>query len=48
MDPASYVLKPFAASERDEVAVVLEEAADAVELLLKGSLEDAQNRIHRP
>lgn len=48
MDPAAYVLKPFAAAERDEVSVVVEEAADAVELLLKTTLEDAQNRVHRP
>ncbi|MGB3771253.1 MAG: aminoacyl-tRNA hydrolase [Rhodococcus sp. (in: high G+C Gram-positive bacteria)] len=48
MDPASYVLKPFAPAERDELSIVIEEAADAVELLLKTSLEDAQNRVHRP
>jgi PTH1 family peptidyl-tRNA hydrolase len=48
MDPAAYVLKPFATAERDEVSVVVEEAADAVELLLKTTLEDAQNRVHRP
>ena len=48
MDPASYVLKPFAAAERTELGIVVEEAADAVELLLKLGLEDAQNRVHRP
>lgn len=48
MDPAAYVLKPFASAEREELAIVLEEAVDAVELLLKVGLEDAQNRVHRP
>lgn len=48
MDPAAYVLKPFAAAERDELGVVVEEAADAVEILLRLGLEDAQNRVHRP
>ncbi|WP_054816189.1 aminoacyl-tRNA hydrolase [Nocardia arizonensis] len=45
-DPADYVLKPFAAPERKEVPVIVEQAADAVELLLKVGLEPAQNRIH--
>ncbi|WP_188545975.1 aminoacyl-tRNA hydrolase [Rhodococcoides trifolii] len=48
MDAASYVLKPFAAAERTELGIVVEEAADAVELLLKLGLEEAQNRVHRP
>ncbi|WP_153505576.1 aminoacyl-tRNA hydrolase [Cumulibacter manganitolerans] len=45
-DPADYVLKPFAAAERAEVGVVLEEAADAVELLVREGLERAQNSVH--
>ncbi|MET8653869.1 MULTISPECIES: aminoacyl-tRNA hydrolase [Nocardia] len=45
-DPADYVLKPFAAPERKEVPVIVEQAADAVELLLKLGLEPAQNRLH--
>ncbi|MET9211839.1 MULTISPECIES: aminoacyl-tRNA hydrolase [unclassified Nocardia] len=45
-DPADYVLKPFAAPERKEVPVIVEQAADAVELLLKVGLETAQNSLH--
>ncbi|WP_405160713.1 aminoacyl-tRNA hydrolase [Nocardia sp. NBC_01499] len=45
-DPADYVLKPFAAPERKEVPVIVEQAADAVELLLRVGLEAAQNRVH--
>ncbi|MFC4125729.1 aminoacyl-tRNA hydrolase [Nocardia rhizosphaerae] len=45
-DPADYVLKPFAAPERKEVPVIVEQAADAVELLLKRGLVDAQNQLH--
>ena len=45
-DPADYVLKPFAAPERKEVPVIVEQAADAVELLLKVGLEPAQNHLH--
>jgi PTH1 family peptidyl-tRNA hydrolase len=45
-DPADYVLEPFGKSERDELGVVLEEAADACELLLTGTLEAAQNVVH--
>lgn len=45
-DPADFVLKPFAAAERKEVRVVVEQAADAVELLLRVGLEAAQNRLH--
>ena len=48
MDPASFVLKPFAAAERDEMAVSVEDAADAVELVVRLGLEDAQNRLHGP
>lgn len=46
MDPAAYVLKPFSSVERKELALVCEEAADAVELLLQVGLEAAQNRLH--
>ncbi|MCA2205977.1 MULTISPECIES: aminoacyl-tRNA hydrolase [Nocardia] len=45
-DPADYVLKPFSAPERKEVPVIVEQAADAVELLLKAGLETAQNQLH--
>lgn len=46
MDPADYVLRPFASAERTEVEIVVGEAADAVELLLRASLADAQNQVH--
>ncbi|MEV6070204.1 aminoacyl-tRNA hydrolase [Nocardia sp. NPDC052001] len=45
-DPADYVLKPFSAAERKEVPVIVEQAADAVELLLRVGLEPAQNQLH--
>ncbi|WP_438472251.1 aminoacyl-tRNA hydrolase [Rhodococcus erythropolis] len=46
MDPADYVLKPFSSTERKELDLVCEEAADAVELLLELGLEATQNRLH--
>ncbi|WP_027501093.1 MULTISPECIES: aminoacyl-tRNA hydrolase [Rhodococcus] len=46
MDPADYVLKPFSSVERKELDLVCEEAADAVELLLRAGLEAAQNQLH--
>ena len=46
MDPADFVLRPFAAGERDEAAVMVERAADAVETLLTQGLEPAQNLYH--
>ncbi len=45
-DPADYVLKPFASAEAKELALNVDRAADAVEALLTGSLEAAQNRYH--
>lgn len=45
-DPADFVLKPFAAPERKDVPVIVEQAADAVELLLRAGLEAAQNQLH--
>ncbi|MFE1592576.1 aminoacyl-tRNA hydrolase [Nocardia sp. NPDC058705] len=45
-DPADYVLKAFSGPERKEVPVIVEQAADAVELLLKVGLEAAQNNLH--
>lgn len=46
MDPASYVLKPFPARDRDEVAIACERAADAIQDLVEHGLEHAQNRHH--
>jgi PTH1 family peptidyl-tRNA hydrolase len=45
-DPADYVLKPFATPERKELPVIVEQAVDAVELLLRVGLEPAQNTLH--
>lgn len=46
MDPAAYVLKDFGTAERADLPVLLEESADAVELLLSQGLGTAQNRVH--
>lgn len=45
-DPASFVLENFAAVERPEVPTILEQAADATELLIRDGLEAAQNTVH--
>ena len=45
-DPADYVLKRWSSTERKELDVSLELAADAVEALLTEGLEPAQNRYH--
>ncbi|WP_306360974.1 aminoacyl-tRNA hydrolase [Nocardia sp. CC227C] len=45
-DPADFVLKPFSGTERKELPVIVEQAADAVELLLRVGLEPAQNQLH--
>lgn len=45
-DPADYVLRPFSSTERREIGVVLEWAADAVELVVRDGLEAAQNTVH--
>jgi len=46
MDPADYVLKDFPAAERAELGVCLEEAADAVDLLITEGLTATQNKLH--
>ena len=45
-DPADFVLKDFSAAERKELPYHVDRAADAVEALLTGSLEAAQNIFH--
>ncbi len=47
-DPADYVLERFAARERDEVAILIEEAAGAVLSLVRDGLEKTQNAFSRP
>ena len=45
-DPADFVLKDFSAAERKELAFHVDRAADAVEALVTGPLETAQNVFH--
>ncbi len=45
-DPAAFVLQPFNAAERAEVPTVVEQAADATEILVRLGLEPAQNMVH--
>jgi PTH1 family peptidyl-tRNA hydrolase len=45
-DPADFVLKDFSAVERKELPFHVDRAADAVEALLTGTLEAAQNTFH--
>jgi PTH1 family peptidyl-tRNA hydrolase len=45
-DPADFVLKPFTSTEAKELPLNIDRAADAVEALLTGSLEAAQNLYH--
>ena len=45
-DPADYVLRDFGTSERKEVPLVLERAANAVEALVRLGLAAAQNEFH--
>ncbi len=46
MDPAAFVLRDFSAAERKELPFLLEQAADAVETLLREGLAAAQNAFH--
>jgi peptidyl-tRNA hydrolase, PTH1 family len=45
-DPADYVLREFGAAERKELPLLVDRAADAVELLIAEGLEAAQNRYN--
>jgi PTH1 family peptidyl-tRNA hydrolase len=45
-DPADFVLKDFSAAERRDLGFHVDRAADAVEALLTGPLEAAQNTFH--
>ena len=46
MDPAAFVLRDFAKPEREELPLLLDQAADAVEVLLTKGLAAAQNAFH--
>ena len=45
-DPADFVLKRFSPTERRELDLAVDLAADATEALLADGLESAQNRFH--
>lgn len=45
-DPADYVLKPFPASDRSELQLLIGQAADAVEDVLLHGLQAAQLKLH--
>jgi PTH1 family peptidyl-tRNA hydrolase len=47
-DPADFVLKDFSASERADLPLTLDVAADAVESLVVVGLLATQQRFHRP
>lgn len=46
MDTADYVLRDFAPVEKKELPFLIDEAADAVELLIRDGLTAAQQRFH--
>jgi PTH1 family peptidyl-tRNA hydrolase len=46
-DPADYVLSDFRAAERSEAALMVGEAADATEYLMRHGLEATQARFNR-
>jgi peptidyl-tRNA hydrolase, PTH1 family len=46
MDAADYVLRDFAPAEKKELPFLLDDAADAVELLVREGLTAAQQRFH--
>ncbi len=48
MDPADFVLRDFSATERKELPFLLDDAADAVEVLVREGLLPAQQRFHAP
>lgn len=45
-DPADYVLRPFDSTQRDNLGVLVQEAADAVGLIVERGLVDAQQVVH--
>ena len=45
-DPADYLLRPFATSERESLTVLIEDAAGAAEMLTTDGLLAAQQRFH--
>jgi PTH1 family peptidyl-tRNA hydrolase len=47
-DPADFVLQPFPKREEAEVALLVDDAADAVRTLIQEGLERTQDRFNRP
>lgn len=47
-DPADFVLAPFASAEREVLAILIQDAADAVEHIVREGLLAAQQRVHAP
>jgi PTH1 family peptidyl-tRNA hydrolase len=45
-DPAAFVLRPFSAPERRDLALLVDRAADAVERTITQGVPAAQNRYH--
>lgn len=48
MDPADFVLRDFSARERVDLPLTIDDAADALELLVTRGLLDAQQQVHSP
>lgn len=48
MDPADFVLRDFGTVERKELPFLLDEAADAVEMVVAHGLVAAQQKFHSP
>ena len=46
MDTADYVLRDFGTAEKKELPFLLDDAADAVELLVREGLTAAQQKFH--
>lgn len=47
-DPADWVLDPFSSTQRDQLPVLIGDAADAVEQIIDEGLLAAQQRYHAP
>jgi PTH1 family peptidyl-tRNA hydrolase len=45
-DPADYVLRDFTATERKDLDLLVDRAADAIEAIIVRGLEPAQNAFH--
>ena len=48
MDPAAYVLKPFATGEKEQVALQIGEGIEAIDTVVSDGLALAQQRFHAP